>query len=240
MRALDVRVKLNQIRCIEGGKGIAAESCLWTLFFKIDGETAGLSLAHNLRGAATVRGMPEGRGRLPDADPGEAIAIPSLVGEFNTSLRPIPLEVPAGNTREVGGVVGCVATLIEYGFSIAALDKALRDCLERLVPTLHLWPTEVGRAAMRLKIAAALTRAVEDGIRGWGRLEGLDNMDDRINGGVFCYDHAQLEQAVGTPGLEIYRRWRGGGDWELRGRVTAGLAWIFEPPENGIFPSGQP
>lgn len=232
MRALDVRIKLNQIRCIEGGEGIGAEPRLWTLFFKIDGDTARLSPALTLRGTATVRGTPGDRGRLPDADPGEAIVIPSLVGEFNTLLRPIPLATPVGNTREVGGVVGCIALLIEEdntrGSAItqghAALEAAVRDCLERLLPTLHPWPTEAGLAAMRSKIAATLTRAVEDGVRGWGRLEGLHNGDDRISGGVFCYDHAQLERAAGTPGLEIYRRWRGEGDWELRGRATASLA----------------
>jgi hypothetical protein len=235
MRALDVRLKLNQIRCIDEGHGIGAEPHLWTLFFKLDGDSARLSPALTLSGTATVRGAPADRGRLPEVDPGEAIAIPSAIGEFNTLLRPIPLETPLGDIREVGGVVGCVTILMEgdsaHGSAIAqghaALDEAVRDCLDRLVPSLgfaHPQPTEAELEAMRSKIAGALTRAVRESLLAWGWLEGFGNVDDRIGSGVFCYDHRQLERAVGTLGLEIYRRWRSKGDWELRGRATASLA----------------
>lgn len=234
MRALNVRLKLNQIRCM--GEGSAAPY-LWTVFFKIDGDTARLGPLLTLRGTATVRGTLRNQSNLPDhdVDPGEVIAVPSLVGEFNTALRPIPLERPIGNVREVGGVVGCIALLMEedniQASAIAkghmALDEAVRECLDRLMPTLgfaHPQPTEADLAATCSKIAGAVTRAVKDSVWAWDWFRGFDSVDDRIGSGVFCYTHAQLEQAVGTPGLEIYRRWSSEGDWELRGRVTASFA----------------
>lgn len=223
MRPLNVRLKLNQIRCIDVGGTGGAEPYLWTVFFKIDGETAWLSPALELRGAATVRGAPSNQGNLPrhDVEPGEAIAIPSLIGEFNTVLRPIPLEQPTGEVGEVGGVVGCIAGLVEGGSAIArghaALVEAARECLDRLVPTLgfaHPRPTEAELAATRSKVAGAVSRAAEESLAAWGWLRGFGSE-------VFYYDHAQLEQAAGTPGLEICRRWKSGGDWELRGRVRA-------------------
>ncbi len=237
MRALNVRLKLNQIRCIDEGDGsTSAEPYLWTVFFKIDGDTARLSPLLMLRGTATVQGTPVNQGNLPDhdVDPGEVIAIPSLIGEFNTVLKPILLERPIGNVREVGGVVGCIAILMAdntQGSAIAkghtALDKAVRECLDQLVPTLgfaHSQPTEADLAAMRSKIAGAVTRAIKGSVSVWEWLRGFDSMDDRIGSGIFYYDHTQLEQAVGTPGLEIHRCWSSEGDWELRGRVTANFA----------------
>ncbi|MER3442829.1 MAG: hypothetical protein C4333_01365 [Meiothermus sp.] len=237
MRVLNVRLKFNQIRRVDEDNGTGrAEPCLWTVFFKIDGDTARVSSALALTGTATVRGAPGSHVNLSghDVEPGEAIAIPSAVGEFNTVLRPIPLEQSLG-VGDVGGVVGCVAVLTEEGNAVgpalarghAALNKAVRESLDALVLTLnfaHQEPTGAGIEQMKAKVGAAVTRAVENSVsvREW--LKGFGNVDDRAGGGVFFYDHEELERAAGTSGLEICQRWRGEGSWELRGRVTATLA----------------
>ena len=53
-QSLDVSISLDRILCIDEGDGPGnAEPYLWTLFFKIDGDTVKVD-ALNLRGTVTV------------------------------------------------------------------------------------------------------------------------------------------------------------------------------------------
>src|SRR5206468_856288 len=100
MDILNVHLKLNTIHCFEEGDGIgSAEPYLWTVFFKIDGDTTFVNSEFVLQGTATVVGTPGNHGDLPnhDVDPGETIAIPAVMGEFSSQLKPIPLQVPVGD-----------------------------------------------------------------------------------------------------------------------------------------------
>ncbi|WP_027891350.1 hypothetical protein [Calidithermus chliarophilus] len=234
MNTLDVKLKLNNLHCFEEGDGIgSAEPYLWTVFFKIDGDTARVSPALALTGTATVRGTPGNQGDLPnhDVDPGENVPIPAVIGEFRTRLKPIPLEQPVGNVKEVGGVVGVITVLMEEdntpNSAIAkghvALDKAVRESLNALVPTLnfaHQEPTDAEIEQMKARIGAAVTKAIKDDVSVWEWLGGFGNMDDRIGSEVFRFSHKELERA-GAGGLEIRKRFKNEGDWELQGRVTA-------------------
>ena len=78
MNTLDVHLKMNNLHCYDEGDGPgSAEPYLWTVFFKIDGDTAVVNTSFTLQGSATVVGTPGNHGDLPnhDVDPGENVAI---------------------------------------------------------------------------------------------------------------------------------------------------------------------
>jgi hypothetical protein len=234
MNSLDVKLKLNNLHCFEEGDGVgSAEPYLWTVFFKIDGDTARVNSALKLEGTATVVGTPGNHEDLPnhDVDPGENVAIPTSLGEFNTRLKPIPLQQPVGGFKEVGGVMGVITVLMEEdntpNSAIAAghnaLNKAVKDGLDALIPTLnfsHQEPTDAEIEALKAKIGDTVSKAVASGVGVWDWLSGLGNMDDQIGSEVFRFSHKQLEQQ-GISGISIQKRFKNEGDWELQGRITA-------------------
>ncbi|MBF6596070.1 MAG: hypothetical protein IVW51_16725 [Thermaceae bacterium] len=234
MNTLDVKLKLNNLHCYDEGDGIgSAEPYLWTVFFKIDGDTASVNPSLALQGTATVIGTPGNHRDLPnhDVDPGENVPIPAVIGEFNTQLKPIPLQQPIGGVREVGGVMGVITVVMEEdntpGSAVAKghdkLNAAVRDSLNALIPTLnigHPEPTDEEIAAMQKKIGDAVTAAIANNVSVWDWLKGFGNMDDKIGSEVFRFSHKQLE-AQGVSGIGIQKRFKNEGDWELSGWVTA-------------------
>jgi hypothetical protein len=234
MNTLDVHLKLNNLHCFDeaDGRG-SAEPYLWTVFFKIDGDTAVVNPSLALQGTATVVTRPGNQRDLPnhDVDPGETVPIPPILGEFNTQLKPIPLLAPINGATHVGGVVGVIAVLMEEdntrNSSIAkghaALNKAVQDALNALIPTLkfgHQEPTDAEIEAMKKKIGDTVTSAIKNDVSIFDWLGGFGDMDDRIGSEVFRFSHGQLE-ARGISGIDIKKRFKNEGDWELNGRVTA-------------------
>jgi len=234
MNSLDVELRLNNLHCYDEGDGIgSAEPYLWTVFFKIDGDTTIVNSNFTLQGTATVVTTPGNHGDLPnqDVDPGEDNPIPLVLGDFKTRLKPIPLQQPVGNVTAVGGVVGVIAVVMEQDntpdSAIAkghvALNKAVQDALNALIPTLnfaHRAPTDQEIEAMKKKIGDAVSNAVSSDVSIWDWLGGFGNMDDQIGSEVFRFSHEELE-AQGLNGIGIVRRFKNEGDWELQGRVTA-------------------
>lgn len=234
MNTLDVKLKLNNLHCFDEGDGIgSAEPYLWTVFFKIDGDTTQVNTSLALQGTATVVGTPGNHGDLPnhDVDPGENVPIPASLGEFNTRLKPIPLQQPIGGFKEVGGVMGVITVLMEEdntpNSAIAkghnALNKAVQDSLNALIPTLnfaHQEPSDAEIEAMKKKIGDTVTKAIKDDVSVWDWLGGFGNMDDKIGSEVFRFSHKQLE-ALGVSGISFQQRFKNEGDWQLEGRVTA-------------------
>lgn len=234
MNSAKVSLKLSNIHCFDEGDGIgSAEPYLWTVFFKIDGDTVVVTPQLALKGTATVQSTPGNHGDLPnhDVDAGENVPIPAALGEFHTTLKPIPLQQPVGSTKSVGGAIGCIVVLMEEdntpGSAIAsghtALNKAVQTSLNALIPTLnfaHQEPTPAEIAQMQSKIGTAVENAVKNGVSVWDWLGGLGNMDDKIGSVVFQFSQQQLLDA-GAGGIALQKRWKNEGDWEITGHISA-------------------
>lgn len=91
---LNVQFDLERIECHDEGDGWGdAEPYLWTVFFKVDGDTVSLGDDLFLHGTATVTTTPGSHGNLGNTDVGEGdtLIVPSAIGEHTTRLRPIPV-----------------------------------------------------------------------------------------------------------------------------------------------------
>ena len=236
MNDLNVVLKLDRIRCHDEGDGPGnAEPYLWTVFFKADGDSLVVNssgpVAPFLQGAPTVVGTPGNHGNLgtTDVDEGDTVAVPAIIGEYRTLMKPIPLTVPLAGISEVGGLMGCVVVLMEEdgtpGNAIArgheALDRNVRDKLAAVLGTLSISktePSEEDLAALTGQIGDAVKSAVGDGVSVLEWLGAFGNMDDQIGSAVFRFSHKDLEGGTLIP---FSRRWPNEGDWELFGSVQA-------------------
>lgn len=238
MLDLNVEFKLDRLHCHDEGDGPGnAEPYLWTVFFKVDGDTVVVNSDDLgnifLQGAPTVVTTPGSHGNLgtSDVDEGDTINVPAIIGEYRTVLKPIPLTVPVLGKTEVGGIIGCIVVLMEEdntSDSDAArgherLDSAVRDQLTALLGTLGITkpePTEEDIAAMSDRIGSAVKSAIQDGVGVVEWLLGFGNMDDQVGSAVFRFSHGTLESSAGTP-IPFGRRWDSEGDWELSGHIRA-------------------
>jgi hypothetical protein len=153
------------------------------------------------------------------------------LGVFRTQLRPIPLRRPLGEFRDVAGVIGMVAVLMEEDNTPAsaiasghrALNVAVQGALDRLIPTLgflHQEPTPEEVEAMMGQVGSAVLAAVRDDVSAWEWLKGLGNMDEKIGAMVVQYSQNALLSA-GTAGIRFSKRLKSEGEWELAGRASA-------------------
>jgi hypothetical protein len=232
---LQAQLVLERIHCHDEGDGIGgAEPYLWTVFFKLDGDTVALGDDLFLRGRATVIPTPGSHGNLGDADvdEGEDIGIPWAIGELVTTLRPIPVPAwvaDAFGVEDVGGVIGAVTVLMEednvshHGAEAghAALDAFVRQALDGLVPTIgigHSMVTPEEIAALTEGAEEAISEAIRSAQSGWENFVSWLDADDLIGHTVFTFGHDRLAE---TGGEAFSQRWENEGDWELFGRVAA-------------------
>lgn len=238
MLDLSIEFKLDRLHCHDEGDGPGnAEPYLWTVFFKVDGDTAVIDtddLSHVfLQGAPTVVTTPGNHGNLgtSDVDEGDDVGVPAIIGEYRTVLKPIPLTTPVLNKSEVGGMVGCIVVLMEEDNTSDSdvargherLDSGVRDKLTELLGTLSISnpePTQEDIDNMTDRIGAAVKDAFKDGVSVTEWLLGFGNMDDQIGSAVFRFSHGVLEGTGGSP-IPFSRRWRNEGDWELFGHIQA-------------------
>ena len=124
MNDLKVDLKLDRIHCYDEGDGPGdAEPYLWTVFWKVDGDTVVVNTDGPappfVQGFPTVVGTPGNHGNLgtSDVDEGDDVSIPAIIGEYHTTMKPIPLTTPFGSVTDVGGMLGCVVVLMEEDFT---------------------------------------------------------------------------------------------------------------------------
>ncbi len=186
MTSTAVSITLSNIHCSDEGDGPgSAEPFLWTVFFKIDGDTVSAD-SGTLQGAATIVATPGNHGDLGTSSvaAGNDLPIPEALGRFTGFVEPIP--GPGGVL--VPGVVGYIATLLEQdstpNHAIAdghvALNQAVESELNDLLPKLKLTDLDhlddiMGPLKKRIsdRVAAAVSRAQST-------FEKLSNQDDTI------------------------------------------------------------
>jgi hypothetical protein len=252
MDKLDVKLRLEDVQCFDEADGPgSAEPYLWTVFFKIDGTTTVVTDQFALAGTATVSGTQGNHRDLGPGgvDAGDDILIPPFLGEFATRLVPITLQQPVGNTTEIGGAVGAITVLLEQdntpNSAIAnghrALDKAVRDTLNELIPKLtiaHRAPTPEEIEAMKKKIGDKVENEISDNVDIFDWLSGLGNMDDKIGSEVFIFSHDELA-ARGVSGISFSQRFRNQGDWKIDGFIRATPVGV-QPGSLSVVLAGVP
>lgn len=244
MNPLPTIFQLQNLHCYDEADGPGdAEPYLWVVYFKIDGDTVVLDEHYKLAGTATVSVRAGNHGDLGDTNvgSGDDVAITSALGVFQTTLRPIPLRVPIGDVTEVGGVIGCVAILMEQDNTpddaIAkghqALDAAIRTQLDALIPSLgvtHPEPSQMEIDDIASKVSAAVEDAVRSNVSAWDWLSGFGNMDDVIGQAFFSASHTQLDQDRSVP----VRAW-----WIERTASVTSLQPGTAPPPVRAFRPGR-
>jgi hypothetical protein len=207
--SLQVEMTFDNLHCHEEGDGIgSSEAYLWAIYFKIDGDSVFLGDDLFLHGNCTLVGTPGSHGNLinHDIDEGEDVPVPAAIGEFQTTLTPIPVPQFVRDTfgiDDVGGVVGVALVLMEENWvsdagaeaGHAALNNFVRQAIDNLIPTLGAGNPDVTEeqiAAIAENASDAVSDAVSDaqGI--------LDNIASFINGDVllgnkvFTFTHDAL------------------------------------------------
>lgn len=246
MNDLNIEFKLDRIHCHDEGDGPGnAEPYLWTVFFKVDGDTLVVNsdgpVAPFLQGTPTVVGTPGNHGNLgtTDVDEGDDVAVPGIIGEYRTIMKPIPLTTPILNLTEVGGMIGCIVVLMEedntsnsaIALGHEALDRTVRDKISEVLGTLSISKTEPSDEdieALTDQIGDAVESAIGHGVSVLDWITAFGNMDDQIGSALFRFNHKQLEQSGGAP-IPFSRRWPNEGDWELFGHIKATIIPRREP-----------
>jgi hypothetical protein len=228
--SIRVSFKLTTLECIDEGDGSGeAEPYMWTVYFKVDGDTVVLDNNFMLSGTATVVGTPGNHDDLgAGMDAGNTRNIPSSLGAFATTLKPIPTPIP-GVTA--GGMVGCIAILMEEDSTPdqdianghAALNSELQNQLDALIPTLGIGnpsPTEADIEGIQQAVQTAVENAVAEGVDFWDFLAGLfgNLQDDQIGTTKWIYSHDELDAKAGTT-FPISKHWNNEGSWTLNGNV---------------------
>lgn len=232
MEPTPIKLKLANIHCTDEGDSIgSAEPYLWTVFFKIDGDTVHVDNTLTLQGTATVVTTFGNHRDLiaRDVDAGDNIPIPPAIGEFSTVVKPIPVNPVPGTT--LAGVVGCIVVLLEQdetpNAAVAqghvALNQAVQSALDELIPTLnfgHQSPTDDDIKKLTDKVGKKVEDAISDHVSFWDLLSGFGNEDDKIGTAVFFSSQNDICDA-GLGGITLFEDWKNEGRWQISGTLTA-------------------
>jgi hypothetical protein len=203
---LDVRIVLNRIHCIMHGENKHDEPYILTVFFKVDGDTVIFnSNTLKLEGTATVVGTASGQGDLSKKEvrAGEDAAIPAAVGEYKTTLKPIPVQpLLPFLPPQVQPTIGYLMMLWEedkttaylVGTAYGALRDSLKDELDKLVPQLGAQkqsPTSTDIQVISSRIEAAVKNKVA-GSNLFDIFASIVDPDDRIGQSVMLFPYSVL------------------------------------------------
>ena len=231
---LQLTFDFTTLQCIDEGDGSGdAEPYLWTVFFKIDGETCVVDPSTlKLKGKAVVVGKPGNTNDLgvSEVGAGQTVNIPDAVGRFETTLQPILLK---GTAIKFAGVFGAVAVLIEsdetpsdaIAKGHAALNSSLQAALDKLIPTFGLQkqaPSDADIKAIEDKVKTDVVNAIASEV-GVGDAIGAcftgNCQDDIITVAHFLHGHTELANHVGNPITETWHT-TNEGEWKLNTRLA--------------------
>ena len=230
---IKIELELDRIVCHDEGDGWGnAEPYLWTVFFKVDGDSIVVIDDLTLDGNAVVQTTPGSHGNLgtTDVDAGDTVTIPSAIGHFDTNLKPIPTP-PAFQALvpDIGGVVGVVAILMEEdNVSDAgaesghqALNNAVRDSINQIVATRSFTNQEITDAdldGLADDVRDAIADAIQSQQNFFENIWSWVNPDDAIGDKIWFFNHDDLADG-GT--IDFSHRWQNEGDWEIFGHITS-------------------
>ncbi len=248
---LTVTVKLSNLHCFDEADGPGtAEPYLWTLFFKVDGETVRLNDQAALEGVAVVDRRNGAHGNLlhTNVDAGNDLPIPPAIGEWTTTLKPIPLSDAAkGILQPVSpGIVDLPATIgvlcvlmEEDGLTDSsvlagydALASAFTSELNQQISFVNMAHQEIDNEAINEAIGKAVEAAVRSNLNGFETIwAGIVGPDQQIGSENFTF---KSDTIVTTQPTSLSKRWSSdAGDWEITGEIMAkiipGFGDHFQP-----------
>lgn len=228
---LQIEIYLDHIHCYDEGDGFgSAEPYLWTIYFKIDGDSVILGDNLFLQGTATVVTTPGSHGNLgdTDVDAGDDVLVPAAIGDFQTTLKPIsvPQSLRDAGINDVGGSVGLAVVLMEQDWVTdsgaeaghVTLNQFVEQAINNLIPTLGVSKPDVTNediAALTADAADAVSNAVRNAQSTWHNVTSWLNGDDQIGSNVFTFSHDSFT----TDAFQSFsQRWKNEGDWQLFGQ----------------------
>lgn len=239
---VEVTVKISNLKCYDEADGPgSAEPYLWTIFFKVDGETVQLGDRLTLEGVATVIRNSGAHNNLltRDVDAGDSIPIPNNIGEWKTVLKPISLSAGAKsiiqplqpNFVDIPGIIGMICILMEedglpdnsaivgYDALVSSFTSELNREIAYLGATITKFEDQTIKA-----ITNAVSNAVKNAIRNeigagdaiWAFIVGADQ---QVGQKILFKNSDEL---IPVKVIPIIERWTGeAGDWEINGEVNS-------------------
>jgi Protein of unknown function (DUF3892) len=227
--ALDVTITLDQIVCIDEGDGPGdAEPYLWTVFFKIDGDSVALGDSGYLVGHITTSRTDGSHGNLynDDVGGGDTVHVPAIIGWWQTTLRPIPIAPQwkqlikdKKGWDDIPGSAGVLCVLMEEdnlpdsaavtGYN--ALATTFEAKLNEAILTLGVTQPDLSAAdqlalsnAVSDAVTAAITNQLDVVEKVWIWLTGPD---DTLGNVTFKFGHDDL---ASKGRIDFQQRWKDG------------------------------
>ncbi|MEO7261303.1 MAG: hypothetical protein ABI047_08635 [Jatrophihabitantaceae bacterium] len=245
---LSLSTVLETVHCFDEGDGIgSAEPYLWPVFFKIDGDSFAVESV-GLIGFPVIEARNGHHGNLGDSDvdDGDDVPVPPELGQWQTTLKPIPVNDPTFRAligEDLPGIAGVAVVLMEedgWPDSLANTGySALTDAITLAVAQIAAGFQHATHAPTKEEITAAISTVkdtaagtVRDAIKGqmsgWQLLwyGTFGNNDDTIGSEVWTVSQDEFvhEDGTTTPVIDFVRHWdsdeAGDGDWQLSGSFT--------------------
>ena len=229
---IQARISLDRLHCADDGDGPGdAEPYLWTIFFKIDGDTVEVGPDGILRGRCRTFPTPGSHGNLGtrDVDSGEDVTIPAAIGEFVGDVKPIPVPQSLGGGN-VAGHVGVVAVLMEEDFvsdngaeaGHLKLNETFELVLNGKLQELGVAKPELNdadRKQLAELVRAVVPDAVEEAQTAWENATTILNEDDEIGFIDFTFSQDELVN-TSKPFSHRFKVEAFEGEWKLLGEAS--------------------
>lgn len=201
---LQTRISLDHAHRYVGGD----DPYLWTVFFKIDGQTVSLDDDLNLQGSCMIFPTPGSHGNLANSlDAENNVLVPPVIGEVSLEMHPIPLtdgaheRLPA--TDDIAGIIGVVVVLMQQHLvsdagaeaGHAALNVFVEATINGLITTLGLQKQDITPDEIKVfsdMISHEVASAISDAQGDWDNILSWLHPDVEVGQHVFTYTHDDL------------------------------------------------
>jgi hypothetical protein len=225
---------------VGGGGGVQpgvprSSPYLWTVFFKIDGDTMKLTDQAKLDGQPTVVFTPGSHGNLGvgSVQVGDSISIPAAIGQWSTTLVPIPVDplLESSLGKNLPGIIGFLTVLMnqnhvsDHGAEAGhqALNAAVQDAIAALVDTIGPTKSTITQEDIGEQIAKipdVVKNAIINAQSFWENLWAASGPDGQIGNQVVTWSQPDLQPPNDN---QSFKRQLGDASnaWDLDGSVEA-------------------